>query len=490
MTTQTGEEADSDIRRQAQELFDQQQQELAALDAESPIIPNIKHNAYGAARILLERFFETDGLPRLVRWRETWYTYYKQMWSERSEEDIAKFIHERLARCRIIDTEGNAHDVSPQQSLLNEIVCQVANIVGIPTHFNVPLAREDGAWVEQDARGKMICRGQIVDMLTQKVMPSNYIFVPNGAEWTWSADVQKPVEWLKFIDSIFDDSKGDIQMLREWMGYVMSGDTWAQKGMIIVGPPRAGKGVIGHVLSALLGKSMVTSPTLSSIGKEFGLQSSLNKRLCLMSDARLSTRADVMAVVEVLLRVIAGDMIDIGRKYKGNLTTVLDTRVMLLTNEMPQLYDGSDAINKRFLVIELHKSFLGKEDSQLLDRLMEELPAIAKWCCEGYRALRKRARFDETVTSRAATDSWYEDTNPAVSFFLEHFELSDDPESKVQTGEVYEMYKTWCESNGMKSLDSRWLIRRLTGWRRELKSVKSNGMRMLAHCRKKRDVAF
>lgn len=482
--------ADQEIRRQAQELFNQQQRELEALDAESPIIPNPKRDAFNAARILLSRFFEKDGLPRLVRWRETWYTYYKQMWSERSEEDIAKFVHERLARCRTLDNEGNAHDVSPQQAVLNEILVQITNIVGIPTHFNVPLAREDDHWVEKDARGKMVCRGQIIDMLTQKVVPSNYIFVPNGAEWAWEPKCGKPIEWLKFIDSVFGENEADIQLLREWMGYVMSGDVWAQKGMIIVGPPRAGKGIIGHVLSALLGKSMVTSPTLSSLGKEFGLQSSLNKRLCLMSDARLSTRADVMAVVEVLLRVIAGDLIDVGRKYKGNLTTALDTRVMLLTNEMPQLYDGSDAINKRFLVIELHKSFYGHEDTGLLPRLLAELPAIAKWCCEGYRELRKRERFHETATSRAATNDWYEDTNPAVSFFNEHYEVVDDPESKVATTELYEQYKTWCENNGMKVLDSRWLTRRLTGWRRELKAVRSNNVRYLSHCRKVRDSTF
>src|SRR6185312_14162418 len=105
----------------------------------------------------------------------------------------------------------------------------------------------------------------------------------------------------------------------------------------------------------------------------------VGKRLCLISDARISNRADVMKVVETLLRVTAGDKVDVSRKFKNNLTLQLEARVMMLTNEMPQLYDNSNAFFRRFFVLSLDKSFLDKEDAGLLDRLLAELPGIAQW---------------------------------------------------------------------------------------------------------------
>lgn len=451
--------ADEAIREEARRLLENEQAAMRDADERNPVLPSVRTNSLGAAQILLDRFFTHKGLKQFAYWRETWYSYYKQLWSSRTEEDITHFLHNRLIECRQIDSEGDVQDFNCAQRNVSEIQYQVQQIVSIPSHYRAPVELIDGKWVEKDARGKIVCRGQIVDMLTGKVESNHHMFIPNGADWRWDAKAKKPAVWHKFLEDLFEGSKGEVQLLQEWMGYVLSGDTWAHKGMIIVGPPRAGKGTIGHILTKLLGKSMVASPSLHSLGKDFGLQPLLDKRLCLISDARLSNRADIMAVIEVLLRITAGDAIDVGRKHKDSIMEALDTRVMMLSNEMPQLSDSSNAINTRFLILTLGNSFLGKEDTKLLSKLELELPSIAKWAAEGYRALLERGKFLEPESSNRARDDWYQENNPLSQFVEDRCVI--DAEERVEMTALYEAYKAWCEARGITPMAANSLSRRL-----------------------------
>lgn len=451
---------DDDIRAEAQRLLAAEQEAIREADERNPVLPGMQRNSLGAAQIVLERFFTKDGLRQLAYWRENWYSYYQQLWSERTDDDVSKFIHNRLMDCRTVDAEGNVIDFNCAQKNVNEMKFQMQQLVGIPSHNSAPCAYINGRWVEQDASGKIVCRGQIVDMMTGKVTSNHHMFIPNGAEWSWDKKAPEPELWLNFLQQLFEGSQLEVELLQEWMGYVLSGDTWAHKGMILVGPPRAGKGTIGHILAKLLGKSMVASPTLHSLGKDFGLQPLLDKRLCLVSDARLSNKADVMAVIEVLLRITAGDPVDVNRKHKGSLMTNLGARVMMLSNEMPQLYDSSNAINTRFLILQLSNSFLGKEDTSLLSKLEFELPGIAKWCVDGYKRLKKRGKFAEPESSNDARQEWYEENNPLAQFVEDRCTVGVD--EKVEMTHLYDVYKTWSEARGFPSMASNQLSRRLS----------------------------
>jgi putative DNA primase/helicase len=453
-------DTDDAIRQEAQRLLAAEQEAMRAAEERNPVLPGMSRNSLGAAQVVLDRFFTKDGLRQLAYWRENWYSYYHQLWSERTDDDVSHFIHRRLQECRTVDNEGNVIDFNCAQKNVNEIKFQFQQLTGIPSHVNAPAAYVNGKWVEQDARGKIVCRGQIVDMLTGKVQSNQHMFIPNGAEWSWDKKAKEPEKWLQFMEELFMGATSEVELLQEWMGYVLSGDTWAHKGMILVGPPRAGKGTIGHILTRLLGKSMVASPTLHSLGKDFGLQPLLDKRLCMVSDARLSNKADVMSVIEVLLRVTAGDPVDVARKHKAALMTTLGARVMLLSNEMPTLYDSSDAINTRFLILQLSNSFLGKENHKLVDQLTEELPAIAKWCVEGYKRLIERGRFAEPDTSTEARKEWYEENNPLAQFVEDRCILGAD--EKVEMTQLYELYKNWSEARGIPVMAANALSRRLS----------------------------
>ncbi len=85
-------------------------------------------------------------------------------------------------------------------------------------------------------------------------------------------------------------------------------------------------------------------------------------------------------------------MVIVDRKNKDAMSCRLKTRVMMASNELPKLYDGTNALGSRFMVLVTRRSFFGKEDQNLSKRLMKGLPGILKlgprWIA---RALQERA---------------------------------------------------------------------------------------------------
>jgi len=443
--------ADPRIAEEVRRFTEAQQQRIAEDDERNPVLPSLRADVNRAARIVLDRYFTKNGLRQLAYYREAWYSYYRALWSERTPDDIDQFIYSHLLHCRVVDADGEIQPFNPTSGAVREIMYQIKGMVGIPSHYRVPCEFRDGKWVEVDARGKLVCRGVLVDMKTGRTYSNHSMFIPNGATWEHDAAAKDCPLWMTFLHQLFGDKADEIAMLQEFFGYTLAGDTWAQKGLIIVGPKRAGKGTIGHVLSNLLGKSMVATPALHAIGTRFGLENLIDKRLCLVSDARLSSRQDIFAVIETLLRIIGGDDVSVDRKNKSMRDVNLGTRIMLLSNEMPHLPDNSDAIHHRFMILQLEKSFLGHEDVHLLDKLQSELPAIANWAIEGYRRLvGKQAndfKFTEPQSSRDARDEWRVETNPLKQFVVGYCEVR--PELVADPSAITEKYNIWREKNGM-----------------------------------------
>ena len=73
----------------------------------------------------------------------------------------------------------------------------------------------------------------------------------------------------------------------------------------------------------------------------------------------------------------------VDRKFRDGWTGRLETRFLLLSNELPRLGDTSGALASRFIILLLRNSFFGKEDLGLTDRLMKEMPGILKWSLDG-----------------------------------------------------------------------------------------------------------
>lgn len=257
-------------------------------------------------------------------------------------------------------------------------------------------------------------------------------------------------EWFKFLDSIgWTKGTDERRVLRQWQGHLISGDTAIHKGVLLVGPKRAGKGTVLDICSALLGDGAI-GIQLDSFAQNFGLQNLIGKGLATVGDARFSMRTD-KAVIERLLSLTSFDAVQIDVKRKDPMNVRLGTRLMIASNETPKFIEASDALSTRFIVLEFLASFYGREDLGLARRLLKELPGIARWALGGLADLREQGRFHETARGLALQDQMIRDAAPIRVFVEECCVLGSDEWDESQ--DLFDRYLRWCEKANTYKMD-------------------------------------
>jgi putative DNA primase/helicase len=272
-----------------------------------------------------------------------------------------------------------------------------------------------------------------------------HFFTVSALDYDHDQEASEPLQWQTFLNQILQDDVDCWQLLREWFGYCLTGDTSQQKILLIVGPKRSGKGTIARVLSRLIGQANVCGPTTSSLAGSFGLQPLIGKTLAIVSDARFSGK-DVPTVVERLLCISGEDALTIDRKHMTSVTMKLPTRFVFLTNELPRLKDTAGALSGRFMILRLTESFYGREDKGLTGRLLEELPAILNWSIEGWLQLQARGHFVQPASAEDALRDLEDLSSPVGAFVRERCDVGS--RIRVTVNDIFQAWKVWCEGDG------------------------------------------
>ena len=161
----------------------------------------------------------------------------------------------------------------------------------------------------------------------------------------------------------------------------------------------------------------------------------IDKRAAIISDARLGTRTDASTVAERLLSISGEDALTIDRKYRDPWTGCLGVR-----------FDASGALASRFLVLQLRNSFYGKEDNELTDKLVAELPGILNWSLRGLDRLRARGHFQMPQSSVDAIRQ-LEDLASPIAAFLRDWCITG-PQEAVNVKVLYAAWKSGANSRG------------------------------------------
>ena len=307
------------------------------------------------------------------------------------------------------------------------------------------------SWLDDTTRDPLdcvLCANGILHVPSGQLLPPNpMLFSVNALAFAFDSAAPKPTQWLRFLDTLWPDEPEPIALLQEWFGYLLTPDTRYQKMLVIVGPPRSGKGTIVRILQRLLGAPNICAPTLSALAAQFGRQVFIGKTAAIFPDAKISGRMDTAAIVESLLSISGEDQQTIPRKNMSDWTGPLTVRFTILTNEPPRMDDASGALVSRMLLLPLIETFLGREDLTLTDRLVTELPGILNWARDGWLRLRARGRFLDLPLSDDMRDNIRELNSPIHAFISEWCDLSD-PDARIMRKELFGAYQRWCKDQG------------------------------------------
>ncbi len=97
-------------------------------------------------------------------------------------------------------------------------------------------------------------------------------------------------------------------------------------------------------------------------------------------------------------------------------------------------------------MLTLQKSFYGKEDLGLTERLLGELPGIFNWAIAGWRRLQERGHFQQPASSEDAINELYDLGSPIGAFVREHCVVGAG--HTVECGKLFGRWKEWCTEQG------------------------------------------
>lgn len=394
--------------------------------------------------------YERNDEPTLVRWARAWWRYEGTHFVEHDDElldrDLIKFLDVAVVPRRDQKTGVTHHErVTSKNKTIAEVrksCLHVFPIVG----SGAPqwTSHVDG---DPAAADLAPCANGLLNVKTRELLPSTArLFATTALGSAWDPAAEAPI-WKSFLASLWDDDAESIRALQQMFGYLLTPDTSHQKMFLIQGPPRCGKGTIARVLRALLSPDAVAHPTLASLEETFGLEPVIGKTLATIGDARLGgNAADQSAIVERLLSMSGEDAINVNRKNRSAIDVRLHARVLLLTNELPRLYDTSGALASRFVILCLTRSFLGEEDTMLEWKLLAELPGILRWAVDGHEDLQEQGRFAVPASSAVAVAHMKAISSPLTVFLDDCCEVSPSREVPIDT--LWGRYQEWCKSNG------------------------------------------
>lgn len=399
------------------------------------------------ARHILSSHFAHPDAPTLINNRDQLWRWDGTRYAPYPTTALGELIYRETESALKRDRSGNLSPFSPTRNS----TANIADALEKLTYSDL----EDPSWIgpqpfKVDPANILSCAAGLFHLADGKLRricnPTPRLFSSTALPFNVNPDAPIPTAWLCFLASVFGDDRETVALLQEWIGYCLTAQTAHQKIMLVIGPPRSGKGTIGRIMRALLGESNTVAPTLASLGTNFGLWPLLGKRLAVLSDARLSGRSDSAVVTERLLSISGEDPQTVDRKMLQPVTTQLTARLMILTNELPRLSDASGALSSRFIICHTPHSFLGKEDTALLPRLLSELPGILNWAIQGLDSLNRRGRFAQPPAGIELQNELEDLTSPIRVYVRDYCTVQAGASIDVKL--AFAAWRGWCRDQG------------------------------------------
>lgn len=425
-------------------------------------------------RFLADRFlFDESGEPRFTRldttgeqvshfvyWAGAFWRYdtAKATHVQVEMDDLKLLVGNFLDRCDVSDGDGGVQPYETSESRLRNIIEAIRRRVGKQTMGDrlppVFLGRDS---IELDsciAFKNSIVRTPRDSAFEEAIAKTPAVFTPTVLPYDFDPQAGEPVRFIRWLEDKFRHDPKQIDVIQEFMGLAMAGDSSIHRCLHVTGPPRSGKSTLLRVFSAVLGGHNVVGATLDDLTYTFGLESWISKSLAVFHDVKWSVR-DSSKAVRTIKAISGQDGATVQRKNRGAWSGQLHTRLVFTSNDAMDLRDDSGGLASRMLCITMPNVHDGPEDSRIEARILEELSEIALWAMRGRVRVCQRGHFKETPQMLLEREAAREAGSPLVGFLRDCCDVipgDEDRESAPWNFELYDAYRNDCCEKGISKI--------------------------------------
>jgi putative DNA primase/helicase len=314
-----------------------------------------------------------------------------------------------------------------------------------------------------------VCKNGVVNLRTGEFVrdPQRGLFLKSS--WIEYDLEARCLRWLQFLDEIFKSDHEMIGFIQRAVGYTLTGDVREDCLFILEGKGSNGKTVLLSILLLLLGEYGLGIP--SKTLQELGQPGSASPEIVRMAGARLvraiEMKEHARLNVERIKALTGRDRITARDLYERPIEFDPTHKIWLGVNHLPRIEEDDDGTWRRIRRIPFEVQFVEPDevkegdlvkDKELTEKLKAELPGILNWAIQGCVEWQQGGLRDPDKV-RAATRS-YRVESDTLGRFLEQETVREESE-EVRASELYEAYKSWCDSEGEKSMTQTMFGKRL-----------------------------
>jgi len=234
-----------------------------------------------------------------------------------------------------------------------------------------------------------------------------------------------------------------VQIIQEMFGYLLIDNNNSQKFFLLHGMGSNGKSVMGDVMIEMLGKDNTASVSLKQMNENFVIANIVDKK------ANISTENEASFETEKLKAITSSDTITIDRKYKSPIEYKSTTKLVFISNTLPNTKDNSHGFYRRLIIIPFNNTVNNDEkDVNLLDKLKGELEGILCWSIEGlHRLISNNYVFSDSKAIDTLIRDYRYSQDPVLMFFKETIIYVQD--NKIPRKEIIVKCIIWVVKNAI-----------------------------------------
>ena len=278
---------------------------------------------------------------------------------------------------------------------------------------------------------------------------SNYFTKISNVEYTDKADCPK---WDEFLDDIFLGNQELVRFIQRAVGYSLSGHTSEQVLFVLYGNGRNGKSVFLDILNEVFGNySTNIQPQAIMASKN---NSDASPEIAKLDGARLVTTTEPNEGERfdegLLKQLTGGDRVSARKLYENEFEFTPQFKLWMATNHKPYVRGRDEGIWRRFVIIPFDKQIpLHEIDRDLTKKLKRELPAIMRWCVDGFLEW-QRIGLSEPAIIKEQRDE-YRTEMDSISAFIEEC-CETDYKFKISASELFSAYDNWAKRNNQHKM--------------------------------------